>query len=337
MMRSQSRRKALRLLRRGSGVQPATAFCPDRNAKGARNVPSIAIDRPAAGQLTLSTGALNYRGSAVAIRAFPAGDHDYGSHLVEANVIVTERAARRIGEILQKGARAGTMLRRQRRGRRLARLSVQFDTERARADDDIASEERRHGADRSGLAQLHDRQRDRLRRRLIGSSFKVNNPQATGILRLRYELRPLSTKQVAPVRIPTWNVNSIQESAPTPRAPGLPSAARHRLPARKPNRPMTRFRATRSSSLGYNVAGPRPKNLQRRGAAVAISVRLRVNNGLPGDANDDHARLSNGGVDRAGALRVASIYLPQRNPPDTEKYSTRSAGEAACAYARERL
>jgi exodeoxyribonuclease-3 len=64
-----------------------------------------------------------------------------------------------------------------------------------------------------------------------------------------------------------------------------------------------------------------------------------VTNGLPGDANDDHARFIEAVVSTAqGALRVASIYLPNGNPPDTEKYSYKIGWmKRLSAYARERL
>ena len=42
---------------------------------------------------------------------------------------------------------------------------------------------------------------------------------------------------------------------------------------------------------------------------------------LPGDDADDHARFIEATVSTAPAwLRVASIYLPNGNPPDTDKY-----------------
>ena len=101
---------------------------------------------------------------------------------------------------------------------------------------------------------------------------------------------------------------------------------------------MTRFRATPSRSLGYNVAVHGQKTFN----GVALLSRFpfdEVNNGLPGDTNDDHARFIEAVVSTAqGALRIASIYLPNGNPPDTEKYSYKIAWmKRLSAYARERL
>ena len=43
---------------------------------------------------------------------------------------------------------------------------------------------------------------------------------------------------------------------------------------------------------------------------------------LPGDDADDHARFLEAVVSTGGGvLRVASIYLPNGNPPDSDKYS----------------
>ena len=58
---------------------------------------------------------------------------------MSGNVIVTERAARKIGEILQKEP-DGTMLRVSVEGGGCSGFQYKFDTERAKADDDIVIE-----------------------------------------------------------------------------------------------------------------------------------------------------------------------------------------------------
>ena len=60
---------------------------------------------------------------------------------------------------------------------------------------------------------------------------------------------------------------------------------------------------------------------------------------LPGDDSDDHARFIEAVVSTdAGALRVASIYLPNGNPPDTEKYTYKIRWmDRLIHYADERL
>jgi iron-sulfur cluster assembly accessory protein len=99
--------------------------------------------------------------------------------IAEAGVIVTERAARRIGEILQKEP-AGTMLRVSVEGGGCSGFSYKFDTERDRADDDVVIE--KSGAtvliDPVSLNYMAGSEIDFVDD-LIGSSFKINNPQAT--------------------------------------------------------------------------------------------------------------------------------------------------------------
>jgi len=96
-----------------------------------------------------------------------------------ANVTVTDRAARKIGEILQTEP-SGTMLRVSVAGGGCSGFQYKFDTERKRADDDVVIE--RGGAtvliDPVSLNYMAGSEIDFVDD-LIGSSFKVNNPQAT--------------------------------------------------------------------------------------------------------------------------------------------------------------
>jgi iron-sulfur cluster assembly accessory protein len=96
-----------------------------------------------------------------------------------ANVIVTDRAAQRIGEILRQEP-AGTMLRVSVAGGGCSGFQYKFDTERERANDDIAIE--KAGAtvliDPVSLNYMAGSEIDFVDD-LIGSSFKINNPKAT--------------------------------------------------------------------------------------------------------------------------------------------------------------
>ena len=72
-------------------------------------------------------------------------------------------------------------------------------------------------------------------------------------------------------------------------------------------------------ALGYNVETHGQKGFN----GVALLSKLRfdeVNRGLPGDDTDEQARFIEGvfSTDK-GALRVASLYLPNGNPIDDEK------------------
>jgi iron-sulfur cluster assembly accessory protein len=95
------------------------------------------------------------------------------------NVTVTERAARRIGEILGQEP-AGTMLRISVEGGGCSGFQYKFDTERSRGEDDIVIE--KAGAtvliDPMSLNYMAGAEIDFVDD-LIGSSFKVNNPLAT--------------------------------------------------------------------------------------------------------------------------------------------------------------
>src|ERR1700733_7192861 len=101
------------------------------------------------------------------------------ANIAEANVIVTERAARRIGEILQREP-AGTMLRVSVEGGGCSGFQYKFDTERDRADDDIVIE--KSGAtvliDPVSLNYIAGSEIDFVDD-LIGWAFALNNPQAT--------------------------------------------------------------------------------------------------------------------------------------------------------------
>jgi iron-sulfur cluster assembly accessory protein len=95
-----------------------------------------------------------------------------------ASITVTERAAQRIGEILCQEP-AGTMLRVSVEGGGCSGFQYKFDTERERADDDIIIQ--RGGAtiliDPVSLNYMGGAEIDFVDD-LIGSAFKINNPQA---------------------------------------------------------------------------------------------------------------------------------------------------------------
>jgi iron-sulfur cluster assembly accessory protein len=124
--------------------------------------------------LTLALAALNYRGVAVAI-----GTIGRLEKIMMGNVTVSERAARRIGEILGREP-AGTMLRVSVEGGGCSGFQYKFDTDRAKAEDDIVIE--RAGAtvliDPVSLNYMAGSEIDFVDD-LIGSAFKVHNPQAT--------------------------------------------------------------------------------------------------------------------------------------------------------------
>jgi len=96
-----------------------------------------------------------------------------------ASISMTDRAARRIGEILAREP-AGTMLRVSVEGGGCSGFQYKFDMERAKADDDLVLA--RNGAtvliDSVSQQYLSGAEIDFVDD-LIGAAFKVNNPNAT--------------------------------------------------------------------------------------------------------------------------------------------------------------
>ncbi len=95
------------------------------------------------------------------------------------SITVSERAARRIGEIL-KGEPAGTMLRVSVEGGGCSGFQYKFDMEQAKADDDLVIA--RDGAtvliDPVSQEYMAGSEIDFVED-LIGAAFKVKNPNAT--------------------------------------------------------------------------------------------------------------------------------------------------------------
>src|SRR3954466_12994103 len=96
-----------------------------------------------------------------------------------ANISVSERAARRIGQILKQEP-AGTMLRVSVEGGGCSGFQYKFDIERAKAEDDLVIE--RDTAvvlvDPASVPFLAGSEVDFVDD-LMGASFRVNNPNAT--------------------------------------------------------------------------------------------------------------------------------------------------------------
>ena len=95
------------------------------------------------------------------------------------SITVTERAARRIGEILRREA-PGTMLRVSVEGGGCSGFQYKFDTDSTKADDDVVVTQA--GATvlvyQVSLGYLAGSEIDFVDD-LIGASFRINNPQAT--------------------------------------------------------------------------------------------------------------------------------------------------------------
>jgi iron-sulfur cluster assembly accessory protein len=103
---------------------------------------------------------------------------DVKRQAMSASITVSERAARRIGQIL-KGEPTGTMLRVSVEGGGCSGFQYKFDMERAKTDDDLVIS--RDGAvvliDPVSVTYMAGSEIDFVDD-LIGASFKVKNPQA---------------------------------------------------------------------------------------------------------------------------------------------------------------
>ena len=121
------------------------------------------------------------------------------------------------------------------------------------------------------------------------------------------------------MRIATWNVNSIRQRI------------EHLLAWLKECQPdivcLQEIKCTDEAfprleieALGYNVVTHGQKTFN----GVALLSKLpfdETKSGLAGDDEDAHARFVEGVVTlKGGVLRIACLYLPNGNPPDSDKY-----------------
>ena len=139
------------------------------------------------------------------------------------------------------------------------------------------------------------------------------------------------------MRIATWNVNSIKQ-----RIENVTAWLQERSPdivcLQETKTVDEAFPRAPLEALGYNVAVHGQKTFN--GVAILSKFKFdEVIPHLPGDPADDHARFIEATVSTAqGALRVASIYLPNGNPAPGEKYQYKIKWmERLFNYAHERL
>ncbi len=118
------------------------------------------------------------------------------------------------------------------------------------------------------------------------------------------------------MKIATWNVNSIRV-----RIPHLMDWVKRADPdivlLQELKTTDDQFPRMAMDELGYNLAMVGQKTYN----GVAILSKLPINveqTALPGDSTDEQARYVEAVV---GNVRVASIYLPNGNPVETEKFT----------------
>ena len=120
------------------------------------------------------------------------------------------------------------------------------------------------------------------------------------------------------MRIATWNVNSVRLRLPHVLA-YLAEVAPDVLCLQEIKCQDEQFPRLEIESAGYNCAVHGQKGFN--GVAILSKRPVEVTRGLPGDDDDTQSRYIEAIVpDGDGVVRVASIYLPNGNPTDTDKY-----------------
>ena len=131
-----------------------------------------------------------------------------------------------------------------------------------------------------------------------------------------FVISPTNPLESPIMKIATWNVNSVKMRMP------------HVIEWIRDNQPevllLQELKSTEETfpyseieDLGYNVAVVGQKTFNGVGIISRSSIEVEHRR-LPGDNSDEQARYIEALV---GNIRVASIYLPNGNPVDTEKFS----------------
>jgi exodeoxyribonuclease-3 len=122
------------------------------------------------------------------------------------------------------------------------------------------------------------------------------------------------------MKIATWNVNSVKARLPTVlrwlRESSPDVACLQEIKTTDEGFPAGEFR-----DLGYNCAVYGQKSYN--GVAILSKRPIEdLRRGLPGGDGGEHARYIEAVIplDSGAIVRVASIYVPNGNPPDSEKF-----------------
>ncbi len=120
------------------------------------------------------------------------------------------------------------------------------------------------------------------------------------------------------MRIATWNVNSVRQRIGH-LLDYLKEVGPDALCLQEIKCLDEQFPRLEVEDLGYNVETHGQKGFN--GVAILAKRPFEVARGLPGDDADVQSRYIEAVIPTAtGAVRLASIYLPNGNPPDSEKY-----------------
>jgi exodeoxyribonuclease-3 len=135
------------------------------------------------------------------------------------------------------------------------------------------------------------------------------------------------------VKIASWNVNSVKARLPHLLA-FLGEAQPDVLCLQETKCREAEFPRVEIAALGYRVAAVGQPSYN--GVALVAKIPAgNVREGLPGDSGDDQARYIEADF---GEVRVASLYLPNGNPVETDKFAYKLGWmDRLIAHARELL
>ena len=120
------------------------------------------------------------------------------------------------------------------------------------------------------------------------------------------------------MRIATWNVNSVRQRIGH-LLDYLKDVSPDALCLQEIKCTDDQFPRMEIEGLGYNVETHGQKGFN--GVAILAKRPFEVARGLPGDDADAQSRYIEAVIPAGnGVVRLASIYLPNGNPPDTDKY-----------------
>ena len=120
------------------------------------------------------------------------------------------------------------------------------------------------------------------------------------------------------LRIATWNVNSVRQRIGH-LLDYLKEVAPDALCLQEIKCLDDQFPRIEVEELGYNVETHGQKGFN--GVAILSKRPFEVARGLPGDDSDVQSRYIEAVIPTdKGVVRLASVYLPNGNPPDSDKY-----------------
>ena len=140
-----------------------------------------------------------------------------------------------------------------------------------------------------------------------------------GVLRSARYMLEISLTLEKPMKIATWNINGVKARIDTALA-WLEKSQPDIACFQEIKSVDEAFPSAPFENLGYTVALHGQKSFN--GVAILSKFPVdEVHRGLPGDESDEQVRYLEAVISTpGGAIRVASIYLPNGNPTDSDKF-----------------